>query len=94
MKHPLQEVQLDDRGVIRFRKNKIVEYLLDQGPFDMNHLAVQGFSAEDQEQFAQLIGYSVSGFSELSYVSDEAYAEAERAAEQLRDESRGAGNTG
>jgi len=29
------------------------------------------FSQEDREQFAQLIGYSLSGFGELSYVSDE-----------------------
>ncbi|GMV06748.1 MAG: hypothetical protein AMXMBFR53_30230 [Gemmatimonadota bacterium] len=31
------------------------------------------FSVEDSEQFAQLIGYSLSGFGELSYVTDETY---------------------
>jgi hypothetical protein len=35
----------------------------------MNSLAVMTFSREDREQFAQLIGYSVSGFGELSYCS-------------------------
>ena len=40
----------------------------------MSHnIAVKGFSQEDQEQFAQLIGYSVSGFGDLSYVSDDTF---------------------
>ena len=39
----------------------------------MNELACMDFSQEDSEQFAQLIGYSVSGFSELSYVSNDTY---------------------
>ncbi len=37
----------------------------------------------DREQFAMLIGYSVSGFSELSYVSDRSYRMAVQAAEVL-----------
>jgi hypothetical protein len=39
----------------------------------MNKLALMKFSDEDREQFAQLIGYSLSGFSELSYVTDKTY---------------------
>lgn len=31
---------------------------------------MQGFPQDDQEQFAQLIGYSVSGFASLSYASE------------------------
>lgn len=71
--HPIQPLVLDENGVLRFEENKIVRYLLDAGPFDMNKLALMPFSNEDREQFAQLIGYSLSGFSELSYVSDETY---------------------
>lgn len=70
-KHPTQPLELDPNGTLRFKENKIVSHLLDHGGMDMNYLAVQGFSQEDEEQFAQLIGYSLSGFSELSYVSDE-----------------------
>ena len=66
--HPIQPLVLDANDVLRFQRNRIVEHLLDHGPFDMNYLAVQGFSQADQEQFAQLIGYSLSGFAELSYV--------------------------
>ena len=68
--HPLQPlVKLDD-GVVRFHANTIVRFLLDAGPFDMNQLACMQFTAHDREQFAQLIGYTLCGFEELSYVSD------------------------
>jgi hypothetical protein len=36
------------------------------------------FSNEDRQQFAQLIGYSLGGYSELSYVDDDAYKAAEK----------------
>lgn len=78
-KHPVQPLIKDEHGIVRFKKNDIVRYLLDAGPFDMNSLAIMPFSQEDHEQFAQLIGYSLSGFSELSYVRDKTY---ERAAQQ------------
>ncbi len=38
---------------------------------------------EDWEQFAQLIGYSVSGFGTLRYVSDKAFAAAMKAETKL-----------
>ncbi len=46
----------------------------------MNKIAVMDFSQEDMEQFAQLIGYSICGFSELSYVSNDTYNAAEKMA--------------
>ena len=73
MRHPIQQLATDESGVLRFRANAIVRHLLDAGPFDMNDIAVGDFSNEDHEQFAQLIGYSLSGFGDLSYVSDETY---------------------
>lgn len=75
--HPVQPLVTDERGVIRFRKNTIVRFLLDAGPFDMNRLALMDFSDEDRQQFAQLIGYTLGGYGDLSYVTDEAYARAE-----------------
>lgn len=68
MKHPRQPVGEDDSGIERFKSNAIVRYLLYDGPFDMNHLAVQDFSDEDRCQFAQLIGYSEDSYGTLSYV--------------------------
>jgi len=76
MKHPIQKVYLDKSGVARFKSNAIVRFLLDAGPFDMNQLAVMKFSAADRTHFAQLIGYSVSGFGDLSYVDDKTYNKA------------------
>jgi len=77
-KHPIQPLEKDANGVIRFKENAIVRHLLGNGGIDLNKLARMEFSSEDREQFAQLIGYSLSGFSELSYVSDETYSAAER----------------
>lgn len=82
-KHPMQQVHLDKEGVARFRANKIVRYLLDAGPFDMNQLALMSFSRRDREQFAQLIGYSVSGYGDLSYTSAKSVAKADAKVEEL-----------
>lgn len=77
-KHPIQPLEKDELGTIRFKGNAIVKHLLDNGGIDMNKIACMKFSNDDREQFAQLIGYSLSGFSELSYVSDDTYSAAER----------------
>lgn len=69
-KHPMQPILLVD-GIARFKQNAIVRFLLDTYPdVDMNRLACIGFSEEDRSQFAQLIGYSVSGYGDLSYAID------------------------
>ena len=73
-KQPIQPLELDGKGVLRFRKNALVCYLLDHGGIDMNRLARQEFPQEDREQFAQLIGYSHDGAGSLSYVSDETWS--------------------
>ena len=70
-KHPIQPLEKDASGVIRFKENKIVRHLLDHGGIDLNAIAMIGFPQEDEEQFAQLIGYSLGGFEELSYASDQ-----------------------
>ena len=72
-------------GVTRFRANAIVCALLDDAKtLDMNRIFVMPFTDEDRVQFAQLIGYSVRGFGDLRYVSDDAYYAAVNAAERLQ----------
>lgn len=71
MKHPMQKIS---EG--RFVQNDIVAYLIENGSIDLNQLAGLTFSDEDREQFAQLIGYSLSGYGSLSYVSDLSYRKA------------------
>lgn len=75
-KHPIQPLILDDNGVLRFKKNEIVRHLLDwatEGGLDLNKIAAMRFSNEDRQQFSQLIGYSLGGYGDLSYVDDDAY---------------------
>lgn len=76
-KHPIQPLVVNPDGVTRFKENAIVRYLLDNSSITLNHIAARGFTDEDRQQFAQLIGYSLSGYSDLSYVTDEAYTAAE-----------------
>jgi len=87
MKHPFQPVGLDEHGVLRFKENQIVRHILDNGGIDLNQIAMEDFPREDRVQFAQLIGYSVSGFGDLSsYVSEEDYQTADSMYEQHIDE--------
>lgn len=93
--HPMQPIvwhQKPDGKTIRFKPNEIVRALLDQRddparkgerPLDLNDIARMDFSQEDRMQFAQLIGYSVSGFGSLSYAHPETVAAADRIAEAL-----------
>lgn len=66
--HPIQPLKTDEQGVIRFKENSIVTFLANG---KLNELAKMGFPREDWVQLAQLIGYSLSGWGTLSYVSDE-----------------------
>lgn len=80
-KHPIQPLETDASGVLRFKPNAIVQHLLDNGKIDLNDLACLEFSQGDREQFAQLIGYSLSGFGDLGYVSNGTYEAAALMAE-------------
>ena len=80
MKHPMQPLETDEHGVLRFKQNAIVRYLLDNGGIDLNRIACLQFSQDDRVQFAQLIGYSLRGFHELNYVPDSVALAASEAA--------------
>lgn len=85
--HPMQPL-VWDKDTIRFKRNTIVRFLLDNGGHDLNQLwRMYGsgmFSLEDLEQFYQLIGYSVSGFGEMSDFRKETVAKADELAEGMR----------
>ena len=85
MKNPIQPLAKDAHGVLRFKANAIVRHLLDTHPAcDLNRLACMDFTDDDRQQFAQLIGYSLSGYSELrSYVDDESFGMAAHMADGL-----------
>lgn len=70
----IQPTVTDINKIVRFKENKIVTYLLDSHPsVDMNAIARGDFTQDDRQHFAQLIGYSVSGWGGLSYVDDDTY---------------------
>lgn len=82
-RHPIQPVVRDKHNVIRFKSNAIVRFLYDSSPNKMNELSLMPFTDEDWEQFAQLIGYSVSGAGELSYVTTRVIKKADARAARL-----------
>jgi hypothetical protein len=85
MKNPIQPLANDANGTLRFKKNAIVDFLLEWSKkrgMGLNELAAMDFTQDDREQFWQLIGYSLSGYGELSFVSDDTY----KAAATLADE--------
>ena len=81
--HPMQPVGFAADGVMRFKSNAIVRYLLDNAGLDLNTLVGLPFADADWDQFYQLIGYSVSGYCDLPNVGDDAkdaaYKKARRA---------------
>lgn len=84
-KLPMQPLAIDAHGTLRFKENPIVRKLLDYATehgYGLNEIALDEFEAEDQMQLAQLIGYSLSGYGTLSYVTDESYDRAAAAASQ------------
>lgn len=87
-RHPMQPLYLDVHGVVRFRPNKIVRALLEQGRFDMNEVARMSPDPVDHMQLAQIIGYSVSGFGDLSYADPAVVAQADRLAAALLEKKR------
>jgi hypothetical protein len=75
-----------DRGGTRFKDNAIVQELLarcQKHGFGLNQLAGGDFSQSDWEQFYQLIGYSLTGYHELSMVSDASTLAATEAARSV-----------
>ena len=88
MKNPIQPLAKDEQGVLRFKANVLINALLDHGQatgFGLNELARKFYTpehADDWQQLAQLIGYSLSGYGELSYVSDDAYGAAATMADE------------
>lgn len=87
----------DKKGTVRFKSNKLVERLLEESQkqgFGLNELACIEASQPDREQFAQLIGYSLSGYHELPYVSDESALKASASARKSFPKSGGCRDDG
>ena len=78
MKNPIQPL-ISDTECVRFKSNALVCALLEHGRatgFSLNELSIKfpwAEHADDWKQLSQLIGYSLKGYGELTYVTDAAY---------------------
>lgn len=69
---------------ITIRTTNLLDLCRVKGICDLNQLAILPFDKEDRQQFAQLIGYSVEGYGELSYGCDVVYDIAAAEARKLK----------
>lgn len=87
---PDQPLYVDSDGCARFRENRIVRFMLSVCREHGVNLSVIGamtadgsYSNEEFAQLAQLIGYSVYGFGELSVNPREIVERCDKKAEEL-----------
>lgn len=81
MNHPIQPVERDKHGTLRFKPNAIIDFLFRTGKIDLNMIAIMPFEVEDREQLLQLLGHSLGSFADYDYVRDETYETAKRMGE-------------
>lgn len=87
----MQPIIRAEDGIVRFQENRLVRMFVDMASagtkFDLNDAFIlaqrSGITQAEQMQLAQLIGYSVSGFGELSYADAETIRRADRKAEKI-----------
>lgn len=83
---PMQPICIASDGVIRFKQNRMVndvyEFSQKRG-LGLNEMAHGDYTQEERMQFAQLIGYSVSGYGGLSYASHESTEKADAVSDAL-----------
>ena len=71
----MREIIKNKNNVLKFKSNRIIEYLFDEGLLDLNRIVtlIDGydkFSKAEYEEILQMLGYTVDGFLELSLVRD------------------------
>lgn len=92
LKHPRQPIGYAEDNIIRFKPNGIIRWMLEQGgqgkKFNLNDIAMQSFSVEDRVQFWQMLGYSVSGFGDLSFVPEEEVTACDAEAAAIYEENK------
>jgi hypothetical protein len=65
----MQPVEMAGDQVVRFKRNQIIcdmQELCAKHGLDLNEIACRDYSKDDRSQLMQLIGYSVSGYGNLS----------------------------
>ena len=92
----MRPIEVAEDGKVRFKANAIVRWLVDNDKVSLNEIAARhaqgapAFPQEDVDEFWQMLGYSVSGYGELSHVSEESVEAADAIAEPIWAEQRAA----
>ncbi|MBY0510184.1 MAG: hypothetical protein K2P94_08505 [Rhodospirillaceae bacterium] len=88
LQHLSRPLVWSEDGMLHFQPNAICHWLLETGHVCMNTISQQGFCDADRAEFAQLIGYSVSGWGELDYVTFKQFRLVQHLAELLPQPSK------
>ena len=91
--HPTQPVVLDEDGRARCKVNAVVRHLYNftkTRGLNLNDIAELPFTKEDMTQFMQLLGYTVDGLAELSFVETNIVRKLDAEAAKLRSRRKSA----
>lgn len=65
------ETVLDENGVLRWKVNKAVRWLLELQDYQpLNRLSLAGIPEQDRRELYRLMGYSISGYMEIFNETD------------------------
>jgi len=68
-----QPLYTDNRGILRFKENDVILYLLHKSGITIEQVASLPFSNEDKIQFVQLIGIDIVAFEFLPFVTSDLF---------------------
>lgn len=88
-RQPMQPVVKAANGTIRFKQNQIISDMLElchKHGLGLNEIAMRDYEKDDRSQLMQLIGYSVSGYGDLSCSRAKHVMRADEKAESMIDE--------
>lgn len=84
---PMRPIFIDDANRPAFKGNAVIQYLVRSGKLNMvqavEKIADKSLPQEDIDEFYQLVGYSIGGYCEIKFVSDESCEKALAIAERL-----------
>lgn len=80
----MRKIEIDPDGQPRFQRNAIVSWLVHTDRVDLNEIiATHAWPIKDQEEFWQMLGYSVSAFGNLTFVRPKTTKKADRRTRKL-----------
>ena len=89
----MQPIAPDSHGVARFRENDVIRWLVDVKGVNLNEVSrvaqTEEFDRYDVAQFWQMLGYSVSGYGDISFIPKSVVEKADSKVEEMRKKDGG-----